>query len=250
MMLGSIQQMTTHNLVEQENTAMQLPFMNLGDLLVDRPDLPMEKIEHVLLTLVKEMRDRANPVQYQWGEKVCPSVQPPNQTGLFPLLRFLEWQGKTVNHHKHVEHSPWWMEAQLQDPEGNALVIERPPLQINRNVTGMREYNTAFISAVEGKINRQAAAAASTAKRDDSSSLVLHIEGNITREMGEVQDFKEVLRRKCLTIHKQDIEPWYVLEGTTEQKNDYLQRLMMDNQPFGSVLQWSQEMGLYSNEAA
>ena len=123
-------------------------------------------------------------------------------------------------------------------------------MKMNRNVRGVRAFNTAYISTVEGKLNRQAKAL-STAKSDDSR-LVLHLEGNLARAMGEAHDFKELLTRRCMTIKKGKVKPWHILEGTFEQKNQYLQQLMarMCNKPSEQVLEWAKEMGLYSNEAA
>ena len=127
--------------------------------------------------------------------------------------------------------------------------MERPPFEMNRDVKGMRAFNTAYISTVEGKLNRQAKASA-TAKRDDSR-LVLHLDGNLAREMGEARDFREKLPRMSVTMKKGTVKPWHVLEGNVEQKNIYLQQLMENvNSPSEEVLEWGNAMGLYSHEAA
>ena len=102
----------------------------------------------------------------------------------------------------------------------------------------------AYISTVEGKLNRQSKASV-TAKKDDAR-LVLHLDGHLARAMAEARDFREKLPSKLVTMKKGTVKPWHVLEGSEQQKNTYLQQLMEDvNNPVQEVLEWGNAMGLY-----
>ena len=258
-MMDIIQQFTTNIVVEQEKACMKLPSLNLGELMNDRPHVATQNIEYLLLNLLKTMHSNVNPMELYKGaattelegSSLTPLTLPsPTDTAMWALIRFLAWNGKTVDHNQHIEHLPFWRESELQaaNSNGRKMELDRSAYAINRQVKGLRAFHTSYLSAVEGKLMRQCKAPPplTAGKDDDDAKLILHLEGQLAGAMTEAHNFTEQLPSNLLTMKKGAVRPWLALEGSDQEKNLYLQQLMKDvHYPVQDVLQWGQDNGLY-----
>ena len=185
----------------------------------------------------------------------------PTQQGLFGLIRFLQHHGQTVNHLQHQEHVAYWRKDAFQaanvESGKMAKLDDSPVYPVNRQVTGVRAFETAYIAAMEGKLNQQAKARLArengnvgpAADDDDGNTKrTLHLVPSVFRAMEEAICVQQKLStEENMTMEKGTITKWPLLvESSDADKQQYLQGFMEDvNKHDPEVLDWSIQMKLY-----
>jgi len=240
----------------------------------DRPVIGTRKIEVFLLKWLKWVTEQANALTFEQEGKPLEMHELLNKmrvgnTGqsLLSCMRFLEYEGKDLKHADHQKHLALWMQERQEVAEELGGVDEAAesvknmdPLDVrnvNRKVTGLRTYETNFISAMQAKVKE--AAQRRLDRLEGKSDVASEEEGNgqkmclnlVSSSFHMMEDALALASKLPLqgkmTMQKGTLQQWPLLAEAGEQdKQNYLANFMTSvYQLDQDILDWGGKMHLY-----
>jgi len=281
--LDLIQQFTSQPLIDQEKAAIQLPFLNLGTIMCDRPLIQTRKIEVFLIKWLKWVTEQANRLTVEEEGttlEMCDLVSKMGigntDQGLLSCMRFLQYAGNDLKHDQHHKHMAFWMQERQAEEEAAAKAlgdVDEAATSVNNNdpldtsdipqkrkVTGMRTFETSFIGAMIAKVT-QAAYQREWEQLDAPSDVASEKEGNgkkkiclnlISSSFHMIQDAlalsSTLTTQSNMKIQKGPLPQWPLLEeaGQPDKQENYLRNFMNSvDQLDKDILDWGRKMKLY-----
>ena len=109
---------------------------------------------------------------------------------------------------------------------------------LNRNCRGIHQFHMGFLSAVEAKINQQAA--------PQSDKRLCHVDASMAWTMEQAEQYQRVVDGKGKKmVAAVNAKSWPLLEKDQDQKNAYLTTLIGNQKPSKNVVNWARSMGIY-----
>ena len=269
--LDLIQQFTTQPLIDQEKAAIQIPFLNLGTIMCDRPLIQTRKIEVFLIKWLKWVTEQANRLTVEEAGTtldMCDLVSKMKisntKQGLLSCMRFLQYVGNDLQHDQHHKHMAFWMQERqaqeekatakeaLDDEDATNVNNHNDPLDTSdtletRKATGMRTFDTGFIAAMIAKVTEAAypSNVASEKEGNGKTKICLNL---ISSSFNMIQDALALTKQSNVKIQKGPLPEWPLLEeaGQPDKQENYLQTFMKSvDQLDQDILDWGQQMKLY-----
>jgi len=264
-----VQQFTNHPLLDQEKCAFQLPFFNLAIILCDRPLIENRRIEILLLKCLKWIMEQVNPLRFehegellQMHEVLDKMMVGSTGQSLLALVRFLEWEGQGLKHGDHHKHEALWRQERKQltkelggggaGGDGAAAESAKKTDDLRMKVTGLRAYDTNFISAMQTKVEhavlRRLGDDATSDKEGNSEKMCLNLVSSSFHMMQDALALPSKLPLQGnMEMQKGTLQEWPLLSKAGEEyKQKYLTNFMTSVQQLDAeILDWAGKMHLY-----